>query len=88
MGVYNALKKAIEKNSDKTIVLDKNRTLTAKEFDRLIDTIAVMLPAGANRIGVMMDHSVEMIAAIFAVLKRGAAYIPVEPTFRRSVSRI
>ena len=81
MGVYDALKKAIEKNPDKTIVLDKNRTLTAKEFDRLIDTIAVMLPAGANRIGVMMDHSVEMIASIFAVLKSGAAYIPVEPTF-------
>ncbi len=81
MGVYNALKKAIVKNSDKMIVFDKSRTLTAKEFDRLIDTIAVMLPAGANRIGVMMDHSVEMIAAIFAVLKSGAAYIPVEPTF-------
>ena len=81
MGVYNVLKKAIEKNPDKTIVLDKNRTLTAKEFDRLIDTIAVMLPAGANRIGVMMDHSVEMIAAIFAVLKSGASYIPVEPSF-------
>ncbi len=81
MGVYDALKKAIEKNSDKTIVFDKSRTLTAKEFDRLINTVAAMLPENAKRIGVMMEHSVEMIAAIFAVLKIGAAYIPAEPFF-------
>ena len=68
MGVYDALKKAIEKNPDKTIVFDVNRTLTAKEFDLLINTIAVLLPESTRRIGVMMDHSVEMIAAIFAVL--------------------
>lgn len=81
MGVYDALKKAIEKNPDKTIVFDVNRALTAKEFDRLINTIAAMLPKSAKRIGVMMDHSVELIAAIFAVLKSGAAYIPAEPSF-------
>lgn len=81
MGVYDALKKAIEKNPDKTIVFDVNRALTAKEFDRLINTIAAMLPESAKRIGVMMEHSVEMIAAIFAVLKIGAAYIPAEPFF-------
>ena len=28
-----------------------------------------------------MDHSVLMIASIFAVLKVGAAYVPVEPDF-------
>ena len=81
MGVYDALKKAIEKNPDKTIVFDVNRALTAKEFDRLINTVAAMLPENAKRIGVMMEHSVEMIAAIFAVLKIGAAYIPAEPFF-------
>lgn len=79
MGVYDALKKAIEKNPDKTIVFDESRALTAKEFDRLINTIAAMLPENAKRIGMMMEHSVEMIAAIFAVLKIGAAYIPAEP---------
>ena len=48
MGVYNVLKKAIEKNSDKTIVFDKNRTLTAERFIQLIDTIAGMLPENTN----------------------------------------
>ena len=81
MSVYHALKKAIEKDPDKTIIFDEVRALTAKDFDLLINTIAAMLPKSSNRIGVMMEHSVEMIAAIFAVLKSGAAYIPVEPSF-------
>ena len=28
-----------------------------------------------------MDHSVEMITSILAVLKTGAAYVPAEPSF-------
>lgn len=48
MGVYKALKKAIEKNPDKTIVFDKSRALTAERFIQLIDTIAGMLPENTN----------------------------------------
>lgn len=81
MSVYEALKRTIGKDPDTIIVFDESRALTAKEFDRLINTIAAMLPESAKRIGVMMDHSVELIAAIFAVLKSGAAYIPAEPSF-------
>lgn len=81
MSVYEALKRTIGKDPDTIIVFDESRALTAKEFDRLINTIAAMLPESTKRIGVMMDHSVELIAAIFAVLKSGAAYIPAEPSF-------
>ena len=49
----------------------------------MADTIAARLPENAKRIGIILDHSVEMIAAILAVLKCGAAYVPVEPTFPR-----
>ncbi len=28
-----------------------------------------------------MDHGIEMIASMLAVLKRGAAYVPAEPSF-------
>lgn len=81
MSVYEALKRTIGKDPDTIIVFDESRALTAKEFDRLINTIAAMLPESAKRIGVMMNHSVELIAAIFAVLKSGAAYILAEPSF-------
>ena len=48
---------------------------------QLADTIAAQLPTQAKRVGVVMNHSVEMIAAILAVLKTGSAYIPAEPSF-------
>ena len=64
-------------------VLDGERRLCREELSRLADTIAARLPEGCRRVGVIMDHSAEMIAAILAVLKRGAAYVPAEPTFPR-----
>ena len=62
-------------------VLDGERRLCREELSRLADTIAARLPEGCRRVGVIMDHSAEMIAAILAVLKRGAAYVPSEPGF-------
>lgn len=35
-------------------------------------------------VGVVMDHVPDMIIDIFAVLKSGAAYVPMEPTFPRA----
>ncbi len=66
---------------DAACVLDGSRRLTRRQFSSLVDTIGAMIPPDAKRVGVVMDHSVEMIAAIFAVLKRGCAYVPAEPSF-------
>ncbi len=62
-------------------VFDGSRRLTRGELSGLADDIAARLPEGSRRIGIIMDHSVEMIAAVLAVLKRGAAYVPSEPGF-------
>ncbi len=78
------IEKFIEKkntNESALAVFDNERSLTRKELLQLADTIASKLPKECRRVGIMMDHSVEMIAAIFAVLRLGAAYIPVEPFF-------
>ena len=71
----------IEARTQGVFVTDEDRALTANEFDSLINTIAQKLPKQVKRVGIIMDHSVEMIAAIFAVLRMGAAYVPAEPTF-------
>ncbi|MEC2715912.1 AMP-binding protein, partial [Bacillus cereus] len=34
-----------------------------------------------TRIGIVVERSVEMIIAIFAVLKSGAAYVPIDPEY-------
>ena len=79
--IIELFEKQLQNSPDKVFVFDESRKLTAKEFNGLADTIAQMLPHGVKRVGIIMEHSVEMIAAIFAVLKVGAAYIPAEPTF-------
>lgn len=75
---FNLVKKQYENN---IAVFDDMRRLTYSEFDILADTIAAKIPNGAKRVGIIMEHSAVMVAAIFAVLKSGAAYIPVEPSF-------
>lgn len=79
--IVSAFEKRLRDLPGGVCVLDETRKLTARELDGLSDTIARMLPPGVKRVGIIMDHSVEMVAAVFAVLKAGAAYVPAEPTF-------
>ena len=71
----------VNENKYALAVFDNERNLSRKELLLLADTIAERLPKGCKRVGIMMNHSVEMIASIFAALRVGAAYIPVEPFF-------
>lgn len=79
--VYDYLRKQVEERPDATAVFDEHRKLTFRELDAMTDTIAAMFPVHPEAVGVAMNHSVEMIASLFAVLKTGAAYVPVEPSF-------
>lgn len=79
--IYAILKQKVNEDKNHIAVFDINRKLTRYELDKLINTIANKLPKNAKRIGIIMNHSVEMIASIFAVLKMGACYVPVEPFF-------
>ena len=79
--IYSLFENKMKENPAAAAVYDEHRSFTRAELDALADTIAAKIPAGTKRVGIVMDHSVEMIAAIFAVLKTGAAYIPTEPFF-------
>ena len=79
--IANAFEKKVAEDKYGLAVFDSKRSLSREELSRLADTIAAKLPQNSRRIGIIMDHSVEMIASILAVLKRGAAYVPAEPAF-------
>lgn len=79
--IIRLFEKQVKADAGKIAVFDNERTLNRGELLQLADTIATNLPAGVKRVGIMMNHSVEMIASIFAALRVGAAYIPVEPFF-------
>lgn len=79
--IYSYFKKQVVRNSNEIAVFDENRSLTFKQLDRLVDTIAMNFEANPKLVGIVMNHSVELIASMIAVLKVGAGYVPVEPFF-------
>ncbi len=79
--IYSLFEAQMNEKQNDIAIMDEERTLSGKEFLALIDTIGVKLPKDSHRVGIIMDHSVEMIAAMFAVLKSGKTYVPVEPFF-------
>ncbi|HXV13921.1 MAG TPA: amino acid adenylation domain-containing protein [Candidatus Krumholzibacteria bacterium] len=48
--------------------------------DRLRDRLASMGVAPGDRVGIYLRKSIDTVAAIFGVLKTGAAYVPVDPS--------
>ena len=62
-------------------------SMTYAELDAAVNCRARLLRSrGVGRgsfVGIVMDHSFELIIDILAVLKSGAAYVPMEPTFPR-----
>src|SRR5690242_14332605 len=60
-------------------------TLTYQDLTRRADRIAHWLTGQGvrpeHRIGVMLPRSTDLVAALLAILKAGAAYVPVDPDY-------
>ncbi|MBP7780944.1 MAG: amino acid adenylation domain-containing protein [Paludibacteraceae bacterium] len=82
--IYSYFKHQVDMNPDVVAVLDKKSSLTFSKLDALVNTIASGFEVEGQRqhlIGVVMNHGVEQIASMLAILKMGAGYVPVEPFF-------
>lgn len=79
--IYSRFKIQVGQRPDAVAIVEDNRQFTYHELDRLVDAILSKFHnKGYKFIGIVMNHGAEMIAAILAVLKSGAAYIPAEPS--------
>lgn len=62
-------------------IIENDRSVTYKELDELVDSIlSKFYDHKPEFVGIVMHHGIEQIAAMLAVLKSGAAYVPAEPT--------
>jgi amino acid adenylation domain-containing protein len=66
-------------------VVFRGETLTYAELDRRADALAATLrergAAPERRVAILLERSPEMVVAVLAVLKAGAAYVPVDPGY-------
>lgn len=73
---------------DKIAITFEDKSLTFKELNDKSNMLAHFLRLkGLNRneiVGIMTERSLELIVAILGVLKSGACYIPIDPTFPKS----
>ncbi len=79
--IYSLFKRMVELHPNEPAIIETKRTMTFKELSDFADAIAAGFPTGIKSVGIVMSHGAKMIAAILAVLKRGARYIPAEPDF-------
>ncbi|WP_297072675.1 amino acid adenylation domain-containing protein [uncultured Duncaniella sp.] len=80
--IYNRFKQIAASQPDAIAIVENGRKITYSQLDSLADAITTLFPKKhAGRVGIVMNHGIEMIASILAVLKSGAAYVPAEPSF-------
>lgn len=82
--IYSRFSLWVARQPDALAVVEDGRTATYRELDMIANDIMSRFYAGRySTVGIVMSHGIEMIAAILAVLKSGAAYVPAEPTLPR-----
>ncbi|MDE6436439.1 MAG: AMP-binding protein, partial [Muribaculaceae bacterium] len=70
----------VEKYPENVAIAEDGRTVTYARLDEMVDAIlAKFYDSKPAFVGIVMHHGVEQIAAMLAVLKSGAAYVPAEP---------
>ncbi len=79
--IYDRFSQWVATQPDATAIVEDGRSATYRELDEITDAImSKFLPDHYHFIGIVMNHGIEMVAAMLAVLKSGAAYIPAEPS--------
>lgn len=76
------------KTPDNVAIVYKNRTMTYEELNAISNNLSnELLRKGVKKgeiIGIMTDPSIEMLIGIIAILKVGAAYLPIDPEYPES----
>lgn len=85
ISIHDVFRESARKWPTNVAVECRRRSLTYQELDRESDRLAMELrqhgAAPGTYVGVYMERSSELLVALLGVLKSGAAYIPLDPSF-------
>lgn len=82
---HQLFEEQVEKTPDQLAVIFRDQQLTYRELNQKANQLAHLLrEKGVMRdqiIGVLVERSLEMIISVMAILKAGAAYLPIDPEY-------
>lgn len=82
--IYSRFREMVTKYPDSPAIIEDDRRFTYAQLDSMVNSILAKFYDNApKRVGIVMHHGAEQIAAMLAVLKSGAAYIPAEPDLQQ-----
>jgi len=83
--IHQLFEEQVRRTPDCAAVVCGGRSLTYLQLDQRADQLAVFLGSKGvgpdTLLGVCMDRSVDLVAAILGILKAGCAYVPLDPTY-------
>lgn len=81
--IQQLLQETAAESPDRQAVLFKNQALSYRELEEKSNQLAALLTelgvAPGERVGILLNKSLECIVALFAILKTGAVYVPLDP---------
>lgn len=84
-GLHQAFSRAARRRPDAAALVSSGRTVTYRELDRTADAWAAGLAAAGvrpgDRVPILLPRGPELVTALLAVLKAGAAYALLEPAW-------
>jgi amino acid adenylation domain-containing protein len=83
--IHQLFESRVEKSPDALAVVLERKQLTYRELNERANRLAhhlIGMGAGPEMlVGICMERSVEMIVGLLAILKSGAAYVPLDPSY-------
>jgi amino acid adenylation domain-containing protein len=81
--LHHLLEASADRHGDRPAVVDGPRSLTYRELNARANQLAHLLMeigvSKSDRVGLYLEKSLESVVAIYAVLKCGGVYVPLDP---------
>ncbi|WBW96384.1 amino acid adenylation domain-containing protein [Oceanirhabdus sp. W0125-5] len=83
--VNQLFEQQVRETPDKIAVIFGNENLTYRELNKRVNQMAQYLRknhvAKGSIVGIMANHSIELVIGILGVMRAGGAYIPIDPAY-------
>jgi amino acid adenylation domain-containing protein/non-ribosomal peptide synthase protein (TIGR01720 family) len=83
--IHELFEEQVVKDPNKIAIVYKNEKWTYQQINEQANQIAYLLRQRGvkpnNRVGILMERSLDLIVGILAILKSGGAYVPIDPEY-------